>query len=321
MLAFHGVTGERPGSIHNYQGKHLYLPIFKSLMEHLVSRYRPVTLLRIVDWLEGACDLPDRAVAVTFDDGYRNVLVNAGPVLSTLGVPATVYVTTDFVMGGDLLWTDRLVSALALTNRPRLQLECDQGRIDLPLHSDEDRIRADEQIRAICKRLPDEGRRRFVDLLIGKLDVNTNDLGGAWDDHLPLTGDDLRQLPGFGIEVGSHTCSHAILARCTSDQLRYELRDSKRLVEQATGTSCTQFSYPNGARGDFSDETKREAVAAGYRCAATTVKQRVEKGDDRFEIPRYIITHNEITTDEFAAEVSGFPTFFRGMRERLNLPR
>lgn len=40
---------------------------------------------------------PGKTVAVTFDDGYRSVITQALPILKALGLPATVFVPTDFV--------------------------------------------------------------------------------------------------------------------------------------------------------------------------------------------------------------------------------
>ena len=71
VLVFHGVTSEPPGHFCNHEGMHLYRPIFERLMEFIVARYHPVALADVVDWLEGSVALPDRAVAVTFDDGRR----------------------------------------------------------------------------------------------------------------------------------------------------------------------------------------------------------------------------------------------------------
>jgi peptidoglycan/xylan/chitin deacetylase (PgdA/CDA1 family) len=91
---------------------------------------------------------------------------------------------------------------------------------------------------------------------------------------------------------------------------------SKRLIESATGERCDEFAYPNGAPGDFSDQTRQGAIDAGYRCAFTTIKRRVGARDDHFEIPRCTLTHNRVTLAEFAAEVSGLPGALRLLRDR-----
>jgi peptidoglycan/xylan/chitin deacetylase (PgdA/CDA1 family) len=319
VLGFHGVSAETPGSIHNYEGSHLHRPIFSRLMEYLVDRYRVVSLEEIVDWLEGVGGLPERAVVVTFDDGYRNVLTQAAPLLSELGAPATVFVTTDFVVENKLLWPDRVLGALAATSRTSLTVPRIGGKSGLPIGDDTEKIHASDQIRSICKSLSDDDRKVLVDDIVDELGVDEAMIQHACKDYAPLSSDDLRKLPTYGITVGSHTCSHPVLARCPIERMADELRRSKRIIEQITGAPCTSFAYPNGGPGDFNDQTRREVVGAGYRCAVTTVKSRLSARQDKFEIPRYVLTHNEITLNEFSVEVSGYPTFLRGIKRKISL--
>jgi peptidoglycan/xylan/chitin deacetylase (PgdA/CDA1 family) len=317
VLAFHGVTAEAPGDLCNHEGKHLHLPIFERLMEHVARHYTVVPLARVADWVDGRGELPERAVALTFDDGYRNVFTNAAPVLKRLGMSSTLFVVTDFVFHQRMLWPDRLMSALAVTGAPFVTVPTSDGTMDLPLGDDRERRAADARITALCKRMSETDKLAFLDHVIGELRVSEDDIVGAWADHAPVQPDELKQLHEYGMEVGSHTCSHGIVTRFTSDAMTHELTVSKLLLEQCTGRPCVEFSYPNGAIGDFNEESRGRVTAAGYRCAVTTVKRRAERGDDRFQIPRCILTHNQITTAEFSAHVSGFPEFLRAIRARV----
>ncbi len=317
VLAFHGVTSDAPGHLCNYQGKHLHLPIFTRLMEHLRERYAPVPLSRVTAWLGGRDELPEGAAAVTFDDGYRNVITNAAPVLSSLGIPATVYVVTEFVEKGEMVWTDKIVSALAATARERLTLTLRESPINLPIGNDREKIAADRALRALCKSLADEDRVVFVDRIVESLGVGERELLSVWADHEPLRSEDLRALRGHGIEVGSHTASHKILTRCSPAETRRQLEESKRFIEGVTGQSCTEFSYPNGGPGDFDGRTGACAIDAGYQSAVTSIPTRVPGACNPFEIPRYTLAHNETTLAEFAAELSGYSDFFRGVKRRV----
>jgi peptidoglycan/xylan/chitin deacetylase (PgdA/CDA1 family) len=317
VLAFHGVTAEIPGHLCNHGGLHLYLPIFERLMTFIASRYHAVPLARVVDWLEGRTTLPERAVVVTFDDGYRNVLTNAAPVLKRLGIPATLFVAADFVRHGEMLWTDRLLSALYLTREPRLMMEHATISMDVSLASDADKVAANRSLLAACKKLPDHERIALLDFIIEKLEVDEARLSAAWPDHAPASPEELRRLPELGVEVGSHTCSHAIVSRMTPEQMANELFESKQFIEDSVGRPCDHFSYPNGGPTDFDATTRRHVIDAGYRSAVTTIKRAVSRGQDCFAIPRCVLTHNRITLPEFAAELSGFPGFLRDVKGRL----
>jgi hypothetical protein len=216
-----------------------------------------------------------------------------------------------------MLWTDRLLSALYLTREPRLSVDHAGNSIELPLGTDGEKIAANRMLLAICKVLPDRDRLALLDRVIERLAVDEARLTVAWPDHAPIAPEELKQLPEFAIEVGSHTCSHAIVSRMTPEQIASELSESKRFIESATGRPCENFSYPNGGPGDFSAATRRHVIEAGYRSAVTTIKRAVAPGQDRFAIPRCVLTHNRITLSEFAAELSGFPRFLRDVRGRV----
>jgi peptidoglycan/xylan/chitin deacetylase (PgdA/CDA1 family) len=321
VLTFHGVTATTPRNICNYEGLHLELPVFARLMEHVAARYHPVPLARVVDWLEGRSTPPERAVVVTFDDGFRNVLTTAAPVLQKLEIPATLFVATNFVFDRNMLWPDRLLSALALTTRAEIDVEWNHESHVLDLRDDERKIAANRRLRAVCKALPQAERLALVERVIDRLGVEESRLSGAWDDQRPLDPSELKQLPAAGIEVGSHTCSHPIVSRLEPREMKRELEESKRRIEAATGRACLDFAYPNGGPGDFNLETHHAVREAGYRSAVTTIKRRVTRSDGCFEIPRCTLTHNQITMHEFASEVSGFPSALRNVRRRVRPSR
>lgn len=88
---------------------------FEEQMRYLKANgYRVVTLREFHDFLTRGRQLPQRAVVVTFDDGYRSFLTHAYPVLKELGFTATLFVYTDYIGRGRnaLGWDDlkRLVA-------------------------------------------------------------------------------------------------------------------------------------------------------------------------------------------------------------------
>lgn len=80
---------------------------FESHMEYLhVNGYTSITVGRLVDAIENPeTVLPDRAVVLTFDDGYTDFYLNALPSLKQYGFTATSYITTDYV-GGVSKWLE-----------------------------------------------------------------------------------------------------------------------------------------------------------------------------------------------------------------------
>jgi peptidoglycan/xylan/chitin deacetylase (PgdA/CDA1 family) len=73
---------------------------FGRQVEYLAERgYRGVTLSEAV-----LGDVGGKAVAITFDDGYASTLSLAKPILDRFGMPATLFLPTNFVGGGPMAW-------------------------------------------------------------------------------------------------------------------------------------------------------------------------------------------------------------------------
>jgi len=103
--------------------------------------YRVVRLSELSGFLAGRQPLPQRAVVVTFDDGYESFYRQAFPVLKKYGLPATVFVYTDFLGGGDALtW-------------PQMQEMLASGLVDVQSHS--------KSHRNLVERLPGESEERY----------------------------------------------------------------------------------------------------------------------------------------------------------------
>jgi peptidoglycan/xylan/chitin deacetylase (PgdA/CDA1 family) len=92
---------------------------------------------------------------------------------------------------------------------------------------------------------------------------------------------DLARMPQ--ITIGSHSVNHSILPNCDAEELRKEINNSKRELEEWTGRPVRVFSYPNG---DFDERTLRVLAEAGYSLAFTTENRAITLGENPYYIPR-----------------------------------
>jgi peptidoglycan/xylan/chitin deacetylase (PgdA/CDA1 family) len=76
-------------------------------------------------------------------------------------------------------------------------------------------------------------------------------------------------MAAAGIEFGSHTVDHPVLAHMSEADIRSELVESKRRIEQELGSEVISLSYPVGGSNAFDDRVRRIAAAVGYRCAVS----------------------------------------------------
>jgi peptidoglycan/xylan/chitin deacetylase (PgdA/CDA1 family) len=111
-----------------------------------------------------------------------------------------------------------------------------------------------------------------------------------WDRGLPrlpnLTWDDLREMAGLGHDVGSHSVTHVNLGIASYEQVRWELIESKAVLEERLGRRVRWFAYPFGGRNNFRPGGAALVEEAGYDGCLSGHGGFVRPGADRFILPR-----------------------------------
>lgn len=110
-----------------------------------------------------------------------------------------------------------------------------------------------------------------------------------WGDHLPklprsklLSWQEIKELNNYGIEFGTHTQTHPDLTKIAAAQVKDEIIESKRVIEDALGCEVTTFAYPYGK---FNQPVKRIA-AKNFQAACSTNLGRARRESDFFSLER-----------------------------------
>jgi peptidoglycan/xylan/chitin deacetylase (PgdA/CDA1 family) len=223
-------------------------------------------------------EIPPRAVAVTFDDGYRDVLTHAAPILRRYRIPATVYVATGFMDDGASMWNDRLGCAIRNTRRTRLERE--SGKAPLALGTRAQRHAALSQVIAGIKRQAPRERDALTAAVLQRLDVSADDAPRM------LRWEEVRALRDAGIEIGAHTVNHPILSALSPDAAWTEIVGSKHAIEEQLQTPVEHFAYPNGTADDFDATTQALVTRAGFASAVSTLFGVNSAATDRYALRR-----------------------------------
>jgi peptidoglycan/xylan/chitin deacetylase (PgdA/CDA1 family) len=236
--------------------------VFEQQMRHVAGTYQVLPVEELAERAARGA-LPPLGLAITFDDGYRDTLTHAAPILARHGLPATVFLATGFIGGGEVPWVDRLAVALKSTRQEVLRTP---WGATFSLATPAERLAALERLLAYLKRLADEDCRRAVDALVARLRPSQE----AAAKTLMLTWDDVHALRGLGFRLGAHTVNHPILTRVSLERAWTEILGSRTMIASACGEVPRAFAYPNGRPEDYSPAVTRLVQEAGFTCAATT---------------------------------------------------
>jgi CelD/BcsL family acetyltransferase involved in cellulose biosynthesis/peptidoglycan/xylan/chitin deacetylase (PgdA/CDA1 family) len=274
----------------------LGLESFRAQMEYLTKNFPIVTMDQVA---QGAVyDQHQYCIAITFDDGYRDNFVCAFPILKKLGIPATIFLATDYMDSGQLPWYDQVRLAFKLTTRVHFYVDrCAPGG-GLKGHSE--RLTLMERTLRWLREMPDANRKSALDQVFCELGVDS-------DLHLPnlmLRWEDVRQMSKHGISFGAHTITHPVLSQIPASELRPEIEGSKRTIEKRLQQPVAHFAYPFGQAGDFNTEATHAVQDAGFKTAVTTIWGLNEPGDDPLLLKRF--TPWETNLAEFKLKLDWF---------------
>lgn len=289
---------------------------FAAHMEVLRRHATPMTLADMRAALVRG-RVPGKAVAVTIDDGYADLVTEAIPVLERGDVPATAFVVADGGITDRGFWWDGLARIAYRADRLPLSLRYrSRGRrLEWRLEPRSARgARAeDESLSAPDAAVREAWLRSLYALLIGLArDEQREALEclarlARLDDavpreDVPLTPEAIGRIARDGIvEVGSHSFSHARLASAPAELLLGEVGRSRERLQELTGRRIECFAYPYGTY----DAAAAKAVrAAGYALACTCEGRFASAHSDPMLLPR--IEVGDIEGEAFAALVESW---------------
>ena len=273
ILTYHRVLEKwEPALDYSQPGMVVTMPTFERQLAFLEQHFEIVPLGALLDGEASGRPRRRPRCVITFDDGWRDNYELAFPILRRQALPATIFLTTDFIGTDRVFWHTELIHLLmvgdfarflrderALAGYPRAVREgvrrcAGRGRVS----SAEDTDALVETVKATC----DEDR---IHDLIGALSQAA---------RLPrplmpgrrffLDWDQAREMAASGVEIGSHGCSHRILTRLSTHEANQELVRSKAEIESRVGAVVRHFAFPNESA---SPTLTGLAARAGYRTA------------------------------------------------------
>jgi peptidoglycan/xylan/chitin deacetylase (PgdA/CDA1 family) len=239
-----------------------------ALCSYITRHFEPVSLSQIAASIEKRKELPDNAIAITIDDGYRNFLLHGHPIFRRHRIPTTLYVVSGFSDGRLWLWPDQIEFGLLHTSKNSIHTKLNGWPLAVTLTTSEERAEAIHRLQEKLKEVPNEERLRFLAEFGALCGVEippeppSNCIAMNWDE--------LRAVASEGVEIGCHTETHPILSRLANPiELEREIRGAGRQIKEHLGMPVRHFCYPNGRANDIGEAAIRCVREAGYTSAVT----------------------------------------------------
>ena len=233
----------------------------------------------------------------TFDDGYRDNIARALPILQRERVPFTIYVPTAAITRDLFAWW------LGLRELFRSNERVDIAAMDKSF-SCADLVSKTRSL-AVATAWVHMNYQRIADLRDTFLSrrISLEELC----DRYFMNENELRSLAGEPLaSIGAHTITHPALATLDAENALREMVDNRSYLQARSDLDVKDFAYPFGNALACGSREARLAAQAGFRTAATTSNRPLFARDDQdlFTLPRVSI-HPHWTLPHLDAAISG----------------
>ena len=275
---------------------------FAEQMEIVRHTCVPMHLVDLIDAV-GTGRLLNRAVAVTFDDGYRDNFDEAYPLLQGAGVPATVFVVSGMIGSPREFWWDDLERILLAPKQvpTELRLGLNAQEYCWPTGTPEERVATHQAVQALLSVQAIKKREETLEKLVDWSGVGFTGRPA----YRAMKTDELIRLADSGlVEIGGHTVNHPVLSALSVEDQGDEVSEGCRSLEAILGQPIRTFAYPYGRAADWTDTTATIVRDAGLRGAVTTIPGSIETGADPFRLRRWAAA--DWDGDQFARALESF---------------
>jgi peptidoglycan/xylan/chitin deacetylase (PgdA/CDA1 family) len=276
-------TGSHPGIVVDRDA-------FAVQMGMLRRYFKVLSIAQFAERLEKQAPFEDASCLITFDDGWRDNVTHALPILRQNQLSAVVFLPVNFIGGQRIFWQEHLThlaveAVMQVRREPGRRRRLGELLAPVGLDSLLDASAIDP--RPMVKEAVRQDKGLAPSLINAALAGLAEELGDRQDVYEQVDGfldwEHIASMARQGIAFGGHGAEHRILTLVPLDEARDEIRTSRQVLERGVPASVPTFSYPNG---NWSPEVAALVEEAGYRLAFTTEPGFVSCDDDRFAIRR-----------------------------------
>lgn len=274
VLTYHRICNK------NYDWSLNPLPVksFKEHLKFLTDSYNIISLDDLVDLVIKREPIHEKTVVLTFDDGYKDNYTNAYPLLQKYEIPATIYLTSKLIGTGELVWADKV--GYILYNSQEDQIKID-GLGEYDLSSKFEKYQTFFELKKKLVNLTELEKSSFIDKLVNLCQVEIPTDVGC---ELMLSWDEVKEMNENNIDFGAHTINHPVLPKLTHEEAKWEIMESKKVLEENLQQEVNHFSYPYGT---FNQDVINITKELNFKSAVTLDQNLINtRKDDLYSLSR-----------------------------------
>ena len=256
---------------------------FRRYMIFLKKHFRIVSLEELTAIIESNKPVTEKLALITFDDGYADNYHLAYPILKSLQLSATFFITTSLVDSDITPWWDEIAWHVKHCAGKSICLNDWSQAIKI------DKLVSKQNIRSVLQRV--KSTPAAIDSQLQQLkEISKSPIPDENKKNMFISWQQLIEMSENNMSIGTHSHTHKVFTCLTEDELNFELEESKRLIELNLAKSIDSLSYPVGSSSTYS-HTMFDAISSkGYKLAFSF--RGVINGkpsDNRFELGRFSI--------------------------------
>ncbi len=293
VLMYHRVlTEQEKQSSFSHPGIIVCKDTFAKQMAYLKKMFHVISEEEFISHITQGTPFKNNSCLITFDDGWMDNYTHAYPILSKLNLPATIFLTTDYIGTGKKFWQEKLAARLFSIY---LQ-EDDQARSVLSRYELEEIIdippsEAKRTIRKFITQMKERSSPDIREIMAYFLNENGDASAIPNDMDVFFNWEQAREMAQNGMSFGSHSVHHHILTQIPLDDVDREIAASRKYIADCIGISPKSFCYPNG---NYSEEIAQLVAKNEYLAAFSTTTGSISNVSNHYALPRINI-HNEVT--------------------------
>jgi len=255
-------------------------------------------------------------VALTFDDGYRDNVDHAWPVLAKHQAPWILYVVRGLAERTARLWWLELEEAIRAL--PRISLSLPDGPFEARAETDAEKQAAFERLYWRLRKGSEATLLATISDLVAQAGIDPV----ALVERECLPTETLRSLAGApGVTLGAHTLSHPMLAERSPETAMHEIVASRSWLKEEVGVEARHLAYPYGDPGSAGPREFAMAKEAGFASAVTTRPGHVFAVHAEYPhaLPRVSLNGHHQNEAALKAMLSGLPFMLWNGGRKLNV--